>query len=925
MLVGRRKKKGRRLKKRTENKNQSVVSQKSDSEDAEIKYNSCIENLTEKDQKQNNWIICLLENNLNFIWNIVFLAAISVIYGNYSDEHILFYIIFTAITFVLFVLAYRKIKRRNESNNSIKKINEKYNSFKEYIREHQKNCCINCFSELLSKIELDLNTSFLKITNNVSQNQKEIQLLRKNYKYAKQQIEIQQLNLINEFESYMSELQSTIEKQNESNQPKQKILTEIKTLCNDVDNSYRMILNMALDAQHDYSYIKNLNEEVEVLKKNLGFEKYKKKFDEVYNKIEFSKDSLKYEQYYSEFRNFSECYSNELKNRKIELTQLLEQFSATKESKLANDVKKRAVKIKDENGLEIFKLPVNKIYESKQHQYRHFSFGSENYYDKPNKFVMMTGQTGSGKTLMVNNIVNYVYGINFNDGFRFQIVFEEEEISDRHPNENNNSTTASMTRWITSYTLYYEEGFRIPFNLVIIDTPGLGDTRGINYDDFIHKIYKEFFSDKIYPISELSSIGFVVKASDSKVNDEQKYIFNAVLNIFGNNVQNNISLLFTYADAQPPPALNAIKNENVPYAKEAVFKFNNSALYSSRDDKSNLYFWEAGITNLEKFFLHVKTVQPASLVLTKIVLKERENLHIYLDNVQKIIHDQFETLASMENVSKVVLELKGTMKSNKDFKVKKTIYPQSTKIVDHYITNCVACHYTCHDPCSIKGDGKQDCASMKNGNCVVCPGKCSSSSHRNGDRIYVYTKVEVVETIEDMMNRYKIALNDEQAKKKILQKQLDDYIKLKKRLYKKIYKAGLATKKLEEISIKRSYLNSVTYIERLIESEWKSNRPNKLDRIKQLEHFKERAKLLNKMQKDPEMNDFWTMSEYETSVMNGIKQLDIIYNNSKNSMSDKSSVDINDSNNIWKKKFWIGMKDKFFGWIDNAEPTQFES
>lgn len=95
------------------------------------------------------------------------------------------------------------------------------------------------------------------------------------------------------------------------------------------------------------------------------------------------------------------------------------------------------------------------------------------------------------------------------------------------------------------------------------------------------------------------------------------YIFNSVLNIFGNDVARNISLLFTFADAQPPPALETVKKEKVPYDENAVFKFNNSAVYAKKtEDKSGRFFWDFGYDSLGAFFTHINMVEPVSLALT---------------------------------------------------------------------------------------------------------------------------------------------------------------------------------------------------------------------------------------------------------------------------------------------------------------------
>jgi hypothetical protein len=354
---------------------------------------------------------------------------------------------------------------------------------------------------------------------------------------------------------------------------------------------------------------------------------------------------------------------------------------------------------------------------------------------KPSKVVMMVGMTGAGKSLMLNNMVNYIYGVSFQDTFRFKLIHEADEISERNSTGDNSTSQAeSMTRWISSYILYYKEGSRVPYTLILIDTPGFGDTRGIDFDENIGRSLKEFFSNKTYPINELSSIGLVIQSSQARLTAEQMYVFNAVLNIFGNNVVKNICLLFTFADAQPPPALETVRKENIPFSEEGVFKFNNSAVYAGTNNESNLYYWKFGFDSLQSFFRHVQVVQPASLTLTKEVLKERETLHLHLDGLQRWINDGFEALQSIENTTRVVMELKGTMRANKNFKVKKTVHPQETKVVNHFITNCKVCMFTCHDPCYIAGDDKKGCASMRDGRCVQCSGKCSWDSHSNGDR-----------------------------------------------------------------------------------------------------------------------------------------------------------------------------------------------
>ena len=39
-----------------------------------------------------------------------------------------------------------------------------------------------------------------------------------------------------------------------------------------------------------------------------------------------------------------------------------------------------------------------------------------------------------------------------------------------------------MTRYVTSYVMYHQEGFRVDYSVTLIDTPGFADSSGIDTD-----------------------------------------------------------------------------------------------------------------------------------------------------------------------------------------------------------------------------------------------------------------------------------------------------------------------------------------------------------------------------------------------------------------------------------------------------------
>ena len=42
----------------------------------------------------------------------------------------------------------------------------------------------------------------------------------------------------------------------------------------------------------------------------------------------------------------------------------------------------------------------------------------------PEKVVILVGSTGAGKSTLINRMINHIFGVNFSDNFRFQLVVE---------------------------------------------------------------------------------------------------------------------------------------------------------------------------------------------------------------------------------------------------------------------------------------------------------------------------------------------------------------------------------------------------------------------------------------------------------------------------------------------------------------------
>ena len=140
------------------------------------------------------------------------------------------------------------------------------------------------------------------------------------------------------------------------------------------------------------------------------------------------------------------------------------------------------------------------------------------------KVFMVVGATGADKTTLINGMVNFILGGQWKDEFRYKLVIEDDKVSQAN----------SQTKDITAYTFYPMKGSAVPYTFTIIDTPGFGDTEGLERDRQITDQIKELFS--IPPpdgIDHLNGIGFVTQASLACLTPTQEFILDSILSIFG--------------------------------------------------------------------------------------------------------------------------------------------------------------------------------------------------------------------------------------------------------------------------------------------------------------------------------------------------------------------------------------------------------
>ncbi|KAJ1121326.1 hypothetical protein NDU88_009439 [Pleurodeles waltl] len=480
--------------------------------------------------------------------------------------------------------------------------------------------------------------------------------------------------------------------------------------------------------------------------------------------------------------------------------------------------------------------------------YRKHTMGTVNM-QQTHKVIMVLGATGSGKTTLINGMINYILGVEWKDNFRFKLINEVLHRSQAH----------SQTSEVTAYEIHFQIGFHIPYSLTIIDTPGFGDTRGIEQDKKITQNIREFFS-KPGGIDQLDAVCCVVQASAARLTHAQKYVFDSVLSIFGKDIEENIQVLVTFADGQTPPVLDAIKASDVPCPKDDKgtpihFKFNNSALFAGnvgREEENafnfNEMFWRMGLMSMQTFFTSLSSLQPKSLRLTKEVLKERRDLEVCVQGLQPQIKAGLIKLDELKKTQHALEQHKDEMKANQNFEYEVETHKQRKVEIQDLITNCSTCHFTCHHPCGIRDDrAKNRCSAMRDGNCTVCPGKCAWDVHFNQAYKFEYYMEKEKKTYAELKARYESASGEVMTVEKVFEELLLEYDAVQNTVVNLIEKSSSSLRRLQEIALKPNPLATPEYIDLMIEAEERELKPGYKERIKALHEVREQAVLIHKI------------------------------------------------------------------------------
>ena len=254
--------------------------------------------------------------------------------------------------------------------------------------------------------------------------------------------------------------------------------------------------------------------------------------------------------------------------------------------------------------------------------------------------VLLLGESGVGKSTFINALVNYLafdsldracdspplvvmpvsFLITVGHNFDEKVVkFGEEDC-----NEDHHHPGQSVTQQCRSYVFPY----KTDRHLRIIDTPGMGDTRGLDQDDR----NMQHILSYINHLPHLDAICILLKPNESRLNVVLRSYFNRLLTFLGPEAGQNIVFCFTnsrstfFAPGNTGPLLRAMikkqPTENVAFAKTNTFCFDSEAFRYLMGLQNQINFgafekqeyqksWIASTAESHRFLQHIcQTLKP---------------------------------------------------------------------------------------------------------------------------------------------------------------------------------------------------------------------------------------------------------------------------------------------------------------------------
>lgn len=323
--------------------------------------------------------------------------------------------------------------------------------------------------------------------------------------------------------------------------------------------------------------------------------------------------------------------------------------------------------------------------------------------------AVVIGETGSGKTSLLNLIANLrkIAQMNEKEDLTLKMVrhLHIQAKTDQNANQGQSQTDKAFAHKIPD----------LGFNLVLIDTPGFGDTRGVDKDiAHVKNIEKAVES-----CDSINCILLVINGAVARMTPQLRYVLAQVTALMPQSILDQITVVLTnvvdpldlnfdmtqliefFGKPVPPNHVIMINN---PYAKLSKVLNAEEGIQRAALKRIKAGFKET-YTEIVELFQEIVKFPPIGTHKFQEVYKARQDIEMSITKLQTELAAIAEKKNRIQQLEKEVADSESTLASlSGSMKVQTW---EDTPGVHHMI--CRTCHKTCHHKCNVPfGRGKTE-------------------------------------------------------------------------------------------------------------------------------------------------------------------------------------------------------------------------
>ncbi|RIB02387.1 hypothetical protein C2G38_2255622 [Gigaspora rosea] len=412
--------------------------------------------------------------------------------------------------------------------------------------------------------------------------------------------------------------------------------------------------------------------------------------------------------------------------------------------------------------------------------------------------LLLLGETGAGKSTFINAFANYFKFNSLNDAISgeigvlisstFTITNEEYETKtitiagddyddDKDDDDVEDNIGESSTKECGIYVFHAAENTIIR----LIDTPGVGDTKGIECD-------KKNFENILKNISHhkyLNGICILLKPNNSRLNITFRYCIQELLSHLHKSAKDNIVFCFTNTRGtffRPGDTLPVLKKQldelektsdiEIKIRRDIIYCFDNDPFRFLAAKKEGMEFtyneeesfeksWEKSKNESVRLLQHIIKCDPHPIMETVSLNNARQTVLLLCEPLAEINRNIQENMVEVEKFKK---EMKISDIADEKFKKKLTIPYIKLEVVNLERPRVVCTKNSCRtsviqDNCHVKWKWlntfiQKRSGAMKFGMCSSCG--CHAKNHKAIFYNSVSTRIEKeVENIKERIDELK--------------------------------------------------------------------------------------------------------------------------------------------------------------------------